>query len=351
MLAWNADRKKAEVAESIVMGFESSCDETAVALVADGRLVLSSQVASQNDLHQRYGGVVPEVASRRHLEVLPILVGQALRSAGLGFKDLTGLAVTSEPGLIGALLTGVSFAKGLALRLALPLAAVNHLEAHLYASELDREPVEFPAVGMVVSGGHTEMHAMSGWGNYRLLCATRDDAMGEAFDKVAKLLGLGYPGGPILEQQARSAPASPERFPMTRFKDRSLDFSFSGLKTAVLNSVKGRVLPEAEVASLCAKFQATAVEEVRVRVRGLLMSVKPKSLVVGGGVACNGPLRQALLEEAAAFKVVLRIPPPVYCADNAAMVAGLGARMLETGRGVGLSASARPSGSLEALRL
>jgi N6-L-threonylcarbamoyladenine synthase len=331
---------------SLVLGLESSCDETAAAVVLDGRKVLSNVVASQMDLHQRYGGVVPEVASRRHLEILPSLVTETLANADIPFDRLTGLAVTTEPGLIGALLTGVSFAKGLALRLGLPLAAVNHLEAHLYASELDAPPVEFPALGLVVSGGHTEIYVMEGWGAYRLWAATRDDAAGEAFDKVAKLLGLGYPGGPIIEQLSAPVRKDAGRFPLVRFKDGSQDLSFSGLKTAVRNVVAAGPMTEVEKTLLAAKFQNTVVEELRIRVRSALMQTRPKSLLVGGGVACNGPIREALSEEAKAFSVAFRLPPPKYCGDNAAMVAGLGSLWLSMGRVADLSVSARPSGSL-----
>jgi N6-L-threonylcarbamoyladenine synthase len=331
---------------SYVLGLESSCDETAAAVVAEGRQVLSGVVASQMDLHQRYGGVVPEVASRRHLETFPALVQETMRGAGIPFERLTGIAVTCEPGLIGALLTGVSFAKGLAFRLGLPLIGVNHLEAHLYAAQLDEEPVAFPALGLIVSGGHTELHAMEGWGRYETLSATRDDAAGEAFDKVAKLMGLGYPGGPVIEKLSQGVSAEAGRFTLARFRDGSQDFSFSGLKTAVRNVVASSTLGEREKALLAAKFQNTVVEELRVRVRAALMRQRPKSLVVGGGVACNTPIRQALAAEAKAFSVAFRTPPPHYCGDNAAMVAGLGAYWLAQGRTSDLSLSARPSGSL-----
>jgi N6-L-threonylcarbamoyladenine synthase len=337
---------KAGLMESLVLGLESSCDETAASIVAGGRKVLSGVVASQIELHQKYGGVVPEVASRRHLETFPSLVTEALDKAGLSYDRLTGLAVTSEPGLIGALLTGVSLAKGLALSLNLPLAAVNHLEAHLYASELNSEPVEFPAVGLVISGGHTELYDMERWGKYRLLAATRDDAAGEAFDKVAKLMGLGYPGGPVIERISAPHLKNAGHFPPVRFKDGSHDFSFSGLKTAVRNVVAEKALNDAEKAMLAAKFQNTVVQEVRSRVRMALMTCRPKTLMMGGGVACNGPLREALASEAKAFGVLFRLPPPVFCADNASMVAGLGAHWIAEGRVADLSVSAHPSGSL-----
>jgi N6-L-threonylcarbamoyladenine synthase len=331
---------------SLTLGIESSCDETAVAVVKDGVSVLSNQVASQADLHRRFGGVVPEVASRRHYESFPLLVGEALKQAGAGYGDLTGVAVTAAPGLIGSLLVGLSFAKGLAFRLSLPFAAVHHVEAHLYACRLDGDPVEFPALGLVVSGGHTEIHRMLDWGRYETLCATRDDAAGEAFDKAAKLLGLGYPGGPALERLAADVREDPGLFPLTRMKDRSLDFSFSGLKTALALELRRRPDLSGEgKALLAARFQRTVVEEILSRVRTLLERERPRSLVAGGGVVCNQALRSALKEACDACGAVLRIPPPVYCADNAAMVAGLGSRSLERGEKAswGTNASADPS--------
>lgn len=224
--------------KNIVLGIESSCDETAAAVVMEGHRVLANEVASQMELHSRYGGVVPEVASRRHLESLPFLVREVLKQSQTTFDDLTGIAVTAAPGLIGALLVGLSAAKGLAFRLHLPLTTVHHIEAHLYAAELDALPVHFPALGLVVSGGHTELYHMEGWGEYRLLAATRDDAAGEAFDKVAKLMGLGYPGGPMIEKLAKFSPETTGTFSLSKMKDKSRDFSFSGLKTAVMLEIK-----------------------------------------------------------------------------------------------------------------
>jgi N6-L-threonylcarbamoyladenine synthase len=333
--------------KSIVLGIESSCDETAVAVVENGHRVLASEVASQMELHSRYGGVVPEVASRQHLENLPSLVQQVLKQSQTTFDDLTGIAVTSAPGLIGALLVGLSAAKALAFRLHLPLATVHHIEAHLYAAQLDAPPVEFPALGLVVSGGHTELYQMEGWGEYRLLAATRDDAAGEAFDKVAKLMGLGYPGGPIIEKLAKLSPETTGTFSLSKMKDKSQDFSFSGLKTAVMLEIKKNPpASDGDREKLSARFQNTVVEEITSRVGTALGDLKPKSLLMGGGVACNQALRDALKNLAERFGVVLRVPPPKYCSDNAAMIAGLGAYQLSKGKAASLSANAMPYSTL-----
>lgn len=329
------------MSESLVLGIESSCDETSVAVVRDGYRVLANETASQMDIHSRYGGVVPEVASRQHLENLPFLIRETLKRAQTGFDDLTGVAVTTAPGLIGALLVGVSAAKGLAFRLHLPLAAVHHVEAHLYAVQLDSTPVEFPAVGLAVSGGHTEIYSIEGWGRYRLWASTRDDAAGEAFDKVAKLMGLGYPGGPLIEKLAGACPASTDHFPLSRMKDKSQDFSFSGLKTAVMLEIRKNPLKDGKDRErLAARFQNSVRGEIVSRVRIALEEMRPKSLVMGGGVACNQVLREALRTEAESAGAVFRVPPPKYCADNAAMVAGLGSHQLAQGKKAPLSATA-----------
>jgi N6-L-threonylcarbamoyladenine synthase len=334
--------------KSLVLGIESSCDETAVAVVKDGYRVLASEIASQMNLHSQYGGVVPEVASRQHLESLPLLVKEVLKQSQVTFDDLTGIAVTAAPGLIGALLVGLSAAKGLAFRLHLPLATVHHIEAHLYSVQLNDQRVAFPALGLAVSGGHTELYTIEDWGQYRLLASTRDDAAGEAFDKVAKLMGLGYPGGPILEKLAKASPETTATFPISRMKDKSLDFSFSGLKTAVgLEMKKNPPQNDGDRQRLAAKFQNSVLEEIHQRVRTALENFHPKSLILGGGVACNQALRDSLKREAEAFGVVLRVPPPKYCSDNAAMVAGLGAYQLSRGQKAPLSATAvaSPSGA------
>jgi len=331
---------------SLVLGIESSCDETAVALVKNAAQVLSSEVSSQMDLHKRYGGVVPEVASRLHLESLPFLVEEALKKANVTFDELTGIAVTAAPGLIGALLVGFSAAKALAFRLGVPLANVHHIEAHLYAAQLDAPPVVFPALGLVVSGGHTELYHMADWGQYKLLASTRDDAAGEAFDKVAKLMGLGYPGGPLIEKMAKLSSETTQTFSKARMKDKTLDFSFSGVKTAVsLELQKNPPKNEAEQNKLAAKFQNTVLEEILSRVEVLLDEGQFKSLVMGGGVACNQALRDALYKETEPRDIALRVPPPQYCSDNAAMIAGLGAFQISKGKIADLSSTALPRAS------
>jgi N6-L-threonylcarbamoyladenine synthase len=332
--------------DSLVLGIESSCDETAVALVKNAHQVLSSEVSSQMDLHKRYGGVVPEVASRLHLESLPLLVEEALKKSNISFDQLTGIAVTAAPGLIGALLVGFSAAKALAFRLGVPLANVHHIEAHLYAAQLDAAPVVFPALGLVVSGGHTELYHMADWGQYKLLASTRDDAAGEAFDKVAKLMGLGYPGGPLIEKMAKLSPETTQTFSKARMKDKTLDFSFSGVKTAVsLELQKNPPKNEIEKNKLAAKFQNTVLKEILSRVEVLLDDGQFKSLVLGGGVACNQALRDALYKETEPRDIALRVPPPQYCSDNAAMIAGLGAFQISQGKIADLSSTALPRAS------
>lgn len=331
---------------ALVLGIESSCDETSVAIVEDGRRVLANETASQMDLHSRYGGVVPEVASRQHLESLPFLVREVLKQSQVKFEDLTGIAVTAAPGLIGALLVGVSAAKALAFRLGVPLATVHHIEAHLYAAQLDAPPVVFPALGLVVSGGHTELYHMADWGQYKLLASTRDDAAGEAFDKVAKLMGLGYPGGPLIEKMAKLSPETIQTFSKARMKDKTLDFSFSGVKTAVsLELQKNPPKNGTEQNKLAAKFQNTVLKEILSRVEVLLDEGQFKSLVMGGGVACNQALRDVLYKETEPRDIALRVPPPKYCSDNAAMIAGLGAYQISKGKIADLSSTALPRAS------
>jgi len=270
-----------------------------------------------------------------------------MKQSQVAFDDLTGIAVTAAPGLIGALLVGLSAAKGLAFRLRLPLATVHHIEAHLFAAQLNEQPVEFPALGLAISGGHTELYYMQGWGLYKLLASTRDDAAGEAFDKVAKLMGLGYPGGPIIEKLAEKTKEPLSLFPISRMKDKSLDFSFSGLKTAVSLEIKKNPLKdENDRILLAAKFQRSVIAEVLARLKPALDEYHPKSFVLGGGVACNLALRESIRQVCSSYGTVLRVPPLKYCADNAAMIAGLGAYQLSQGKHALLSATAvaSPSG-------
>ncbi|MHC4599999.1 MAG: tRNA (adenosine(37)-N6)-threonylcarbamoyltransferase complex transferase subunit TsaD [Planctomycetota bacterium] len=320
-----------------ILGIETSCDETAAAVVEGGRRVLSSLVASQVALHAPFRGVVPEIASRAHEEsVLPMVRG-ALAEGGLALDDLGGIAVTTRPGLMGALLVGMSAAKGLALATGLPLTGVNHLEAHVHAASMEGDPPPHPQLALVASGGHTCLFRVEGVLDFRLLGTTVDDAAGEAFDKVASLFGLPYPGGPAVEREARKGrPAV--RFPVARVKKRPLHFSFSGLKTAVLYHLEGRGWgplgngdPPAEaVPDLAASFQEAAVRALVGATDRAMEAVSPASVVLAGGVALNRRLRDALLERCAARGVPLFVPSDRLCGDNAAMVAGLGFHLLQT---------------------
>jgi N6-L-threonylcarbamoyladenine synthase len=327
---------------ALVLGIESSCDETAAAVVRDGHLVLGNAVATQIDIHRKYGGVVPELASRNHVvEVIPV-VREALAQAGIGFADLDAIAVTRGPGLIGALLVGLQVAKALAYAHDKPLVPVNHLAGHLHAVNLHRpdEPRPdapgYPFVALCVSGGHTALYRAAGAGRVAQIANTRDDAAGEAFDKVSRMLGLGYPGGPVLERIARDGDPHAHRFPQPRFKDDGgFDFSFSGLKTAVLTVIQRLGgLPEGQaMADLVASFQAAAVEQLAQRTAEAARASGVEHVVLAGGVACNGALRQRLRE--VLDPVRLHVPPPRWCTDNAAMIAGAGDAEAERRRGQG----------------
>ena len=311
----------------LTLGIETSCDETAAAVLEDGRRIRSSVVASQDILHAPYGGVVPELASRRHVETIWPVVQEALSRARVTLAEVNGIAATAGPGLIGSLLVGLCFGKALAFARHIPLVGVNHLEGHLYAALLDHDGLSFPFTGLVASGGHTHIYQATAPGEYRLLGRTRDDAAGEAFDKVAKFLTLGYPGGPRIEEWARKGDPNVVRFPRPTLPRGSFDFSFSGLKTAVVNYVKGvggTPLDPALVADICAGFQEAVVD---VLVRVSLAAAKASAsrrLVLAGGVACNGRLRSKLTERAGEEGVQVYYPNPSLCTDNAAMIAAAG---------------------------
>ncbi len=322
-----------------ILGIESTCDETAAAVVIDGRSVASSVVASQVELHQKYRGVVPEIASRAHIEnILPVL-HDALEKSACTLENLDAIAVAHRPGLIGSLLIGVTAAKTLAWRLGKPLIAVDHVHAHLYSVMLGGNTVSFPAVGLVVSGGHTALYHLDSWLNVRLLGSTIDDAVGEAYDKVAAILNLGYPGGPILDRLAADGNPAAVAFPRTLLGRDSLDFSFSGLKTAVLYRVRGvpsrrepsPIKPpptESEIRDIAAGFQAACVEILVEKIRRAVRQSAALCVIVGGGVSANRGLRAAL----AGFSVPVFFPPPEYCTDNAAMIAGLGELYFREGK-------------------
>jgi N6-L-threonylcarbamoyladenine synthase len=316
----------------IVLGIETSCDETAAAVLDGGRKILSSIVASQDDIHGSFGGVVPELASRRHTEVIVPVITRALDVAGIGLRDVDGIAVTQGPGLVGSLLVGCSMAKGMAYALGTPLVGVNHLEGHIYAAFLDERPPEYPFVALVVSGGHTALYVARDRARYERIGQTRDDAAGEAFDKVAKLLGLGYPGGPVIERVAAAGDARAVRFSIAQMSDGAPDFSFSGIKTAVSLHVKrAGSLGPSQVADVAASFQATVVRTlVRKTVRAALR-LGIRRLVLTGGVAANGPLRSAFQHECDERGWALHVPSRRLCTDNAAMIAAAGHDRLEAG--------------------
>jgi N6-L-threonylcarbamoyladenine synthase len=327
----------------LVLGIESSCDETAAAVLADGRRVLSSVVASQDDVHAPYGGVVPELASRRHLEVIVPVVERALAEAGVGLGDLDGLAVTQGPGLVGSLLVGCSMAKALAWAHGLPLVGVNHLEGHIFAAFLTEDPPEYPFLALVVSGGHTALYHAPEPLTYRLVGQTRDDAAGEAFDKVAKLLGLGFPGGPIIQRTAERGDPRAIDFPLTHISDGARDFSFSGIKTSVSLYVKRHApLGAQQVADVAASFQAVVVKMLVRRTIRAALHAGVKRVVLTGGVAANGPLRAALAAEAAEHGIHVHIPPHRLCTDNAAMITAAGAARLAAGERSPLTLNATP---------
>ncbi|MBI3006711.1 MAG: tRNA (adenosine(37)-N6)-threonylcarbamoyltransferase complex transferase subunit TsaD [candidate division NC10 bacterium] len=347
---------------SLILGIETSCDETAAAVLEDGRRLRSSVVLSQETLHAPFGGIVPELASRRHLETLGPVLREALRRADVTLADLTALAVTAGPGLVGSLLVGVSTAKALAFAARKPLVAVNHLEGHIYAALLEHADLGFPFVALVVSGGHTHLYEAKAPGEYRLLGLTRDDA--------AKLLGLPFPGGPAIEEAAKAGDPKAIRLPRALTADRSLDFSFSGLKTAVLLAVQGaagpaargrrgspvavrgawntlapsrRRLPSAFVADLCAAFQEAVVEQLARKALTATRRVGLRRLVVVGGVACNEVLRARLRAGAAEAGIAVAWPSPPLCTDNAAMIAAAGAARYARGERADLSLKASAS--------
>ncbi len=328
-----------------VLGIETSCDETAAAVVEDGRRALSDVVATQIEVHRRWGGVVPELASRNHVvQVMPV-VDEALTRAGGTADAIDAVAVTSGPGLVGALLVGVQAAKALALAWGKPLVRVNHLEGHLVAAFLSEAPPAFPYLGLVVSGGHTSLYAASAFGDYRLLGQTRDDAAGEAFDKGAKLLGLPYPGGVAIDLLAKEGDARAHRFPKAIVKGAELDFSFSGLKTALLHHVKRHGVPEGRgLADLCASYQEAIVRALVEKAFRAARRLQFERIVLSGGVAANSRLRAAVAERAAEYEGMQAfLPPPRLCTDNAAMIAVAGTHALLRGERAGPELNADPA--------
>ena len=305
-----------------LLTIESSCDETAAAVVQDGVTVLSNIIASQEAVHAPFGGVVPELASRKHLEVISSVIEEALSRASQSLDAIDGIAVTQGPGLAGALLVGISVAKAIAYARNLPLVGIHHIEGHLFAVLLENT-VAFPFIALVVSGGHTHLYRVDGYGRYRTLGQTRDDAAGEAFDKVAKILGLPYPGGSVIDRLASFGDPDGVRLPRPLLRDGSCNFSFSGLKTAVLQSIrKNPVDGEGQALhDLCASFQAAVCEVLVEKTRSALRETGISRLVVAGGVACNSGLRKGMSRLSEETGVELFIPSPILCTDNAAMLA------------------------------
>ncbi len=338
----------------IVLGIETTCDETAAAVVRDGREILSSHVASQAKLHAPFGGVVPEIACRAHVETLLPLVERALEDAGTELGRLDGIAVAHTPGLVGALLVGLSAAKALAWAAGRPLVGVDHIEAHVHAVRMAHADLAPPFVALVASGGHTSLYDVRGDTSLAKIGSTVDDAAGEAFDKVSALLGLGYPGGPAIEKAAKCGDASAVAFPRSYPGEKggaggSLDFSFSGLKTAVLYHLRGqhgkigaRPAPR-PAADVAASFQEAVVDVLVARTILAAERTGARAIAVGGGVACNGRLRERLAAEGAARKKRVFFPPPHLCTDNAAMIAGLGHELLRAGRVSDLELEAVPT--------
>ena len=311
----------------IILGIETSCDETAAAIVKDSREILSNVISTQIDYHKKYGGIVPEIASRKHQENIIPVIREALERAHMTLKDIQGMAVTQGPGLIGSLLVGVNAAKAVAYAQNIPLVGVNHLEGHVLAPHLENN-IPLPNITLVVSGGHTNIYYMKKVGSYRLLGQTRDDAAGEAYDKVAKLLGLGYPGGLVIDRLAQNGNKAAVAFPRPMLHDNSFDFSFSGLKTAVLYHVKNIFpdgVPESALPDLAASFQEAVVELIVEKTLRACVAHKVNAVTLSGGVAANSRLRMYMQQRANEKNISVYVPSPILCTDNAAMIAMAGA--------------------------
>lgn len=323
----------------LILGIESSCDETAAAVVRDGREILSSVIYSQIGLHAPFGGVVPDLAANEHTAKIRPVVTEALEKAAVKLEDIDAIAVTQGPGLVGSLLVGITFAKTLAVFLDKPLVGINHIEGHVFSVNLENPPFEFPALALIVSGGHTNLFEIPEAGKYRLVGRTRDDAAGEAFDKVAKMLGLGYPGGPIIEKLAREGDAEKIKFPLPKISDGRPDYSFSGLKTAVSKYIRENEIAQAregetvsqQIKDIAASFQQAAVKQLIKNVEKTARQIHPKTLIVAGGVACNAALREASEKTAKKLDIPVYFPSKHLSTDNAAMIAAAGHFHLQNG--------------------
>jgi len=329
--------------ETLILGIESSCDETAASVVLDGKTVLSNIIASQADIHKKFGGVVPEVASRYHVEAITAVIDEAMEEAGVTFAELDGIAVCQGPGLVGALIVGLQAAKAISFAHGIPLILVHHIAGHIYANALEGK-MTFPLIALVVSGGHTELILMKDHNDYEYLGRTLDDAVGEAYDKVARVLNIGYPGGPIIDRLAQSGSDKYE-LPRVWLNRNEFNFSFSGLKSAVINLVhnasqKGEIIDPADLA---ASFQSAVVEVLTGKTMQAIKKYQIKNLVVAGGVAANSGLRQTLEELTNKKGINLMIPAFKYCTDNAAMIAAAGHVNFTRGKISDLSIDAKPN--------
>lgn len=317
----------------LILGIDTSCDDTSAAVIENGTTILSNSISNQSDIHKKYGGIVPELASRRHIEMIWPVVDEALKAAGISCKDLACIAVCHGPGLIGSLLVGCSFAKALCYAKKIPLVAVNHLEGHIFSPFLEKTKPDYPFIALIVSGGHTCLCRVDDFGKYFELGRTRDDAAGEAYDKVSKLLGLGYPGGPVIDNLARDGNPEAINFPRA-YLPESLDFSFSGLKTAVLHYVKSEISPPLN--DIAASFQAAVVDVLVRKTEWAIRKEHIKRITLSGGVAANSALRQRILKMAEEREVEVYMPSVSLCTDNAAMIAAAGYHHYKAGNVAGL---------------
>lgn len=310
----------------LILGIETSCDETAAAIVEDGKKIISNVVASQISIHQKYGGVVPEIASRKHMEYIIPVIDKALDESGKKITDLSAIAVTYGPGLIGSLLVGLSVAKAMAYAQNIPFIGINHLEAHIYANLLEHNEIKPPFVCLIVSGGHTSLVYIRHFGEYKLLGQTKDDAAGEVFDKIAKVLDLGYPGGPITEKLAKEGEPSSIKFPRPLLNDKSYDFSFSGLKTAVIYYIKElkKENKNISVKDILASFQQAVIDVLVEKTIKAALKFKTKQIILAGGVAANSLLRKEIKKKANLLNIKVFYPSIFLCTDNAAMIASVG---------------------------
>ncbi len=327
-----------------ILAIESSCDETSASVVINGRKILSNVISSQIDLHKKYGGVVPEIASRKHVELIMPVVDQALSEAEVKLTDVDAIGVTYGPGLVGALLVGLSAAKGLAFAAGKPLIGVHHIEGHISANYLESEALEPPFICMVASGGHSHIVHVVDYDRYEILGQTRDDAAGEAFDKIARALGLGYPGGPIIDSEAKKGNSKAIDFPRVYFSDGSLDFSFSGLKTAVLNYLNNsaRKCEEVNIPDVCASFQQAVVDVLVSNTMKAALNYGVKHVALAGGVASNSQLRRDMKAAVEQAGMEMFYPRPVLCTDNAAMIASAAYYEYKRGHVSGLDLNAIP---------